>query len=186
MKLVLGITGASGSIYAKRIIEIIRDNPNLVQKLVVVFTDTAIKVWQHEIDDLKIENIPFQIFDNNNYFVPFASGSSNYDAMVVCPCSMGTMAKISNAIADNLITRAADVMLKENRKLIIVPRETPVNLIHIKNIEKLLLAGAKICPATPSFYSKPATIQQVVDTVVQKIFQLLKVDMKFFEWMKPS
>ncbi|MBN2663451.1 MAG: UbiX family flavin prenyltransferase [Bacteroidales bacterium] len=186
MKLILGITGASGSIYAKRIIEIVKQYPQLVENLAIVFTDTAIKVWQHEIDDLKIENIPFEIFKNDNYFVPFASGSANYDAMVVCPCSMGTMAKIANSIADNLLTRAADVMLKESRNLIIVPRETPVNLIHISNMKKLVLAGAKICPASPSFYSKPTSIQQVVDTVVQKIFQLLKVDLKFFEWMKFS
>lgn len=186
MKLILGITGASGSIYAKRIIEIIKDKPEFVEDLSVVFTETALQVWKHEIDDLKIEDIPFKIYKNDNYFVPFASGSSDYDAMVVCPCSMGTLAKISNSIADNLLTRAADVMLKENRKLVIVPREAPMNLIHLKNMEKLMLAGAKICPASPSFYSKPLNIIQTVDTVVQKIFQLLQINIKFFEWMKKN
>jgi len=185
MKIILGITGASGSIYAKRIIELLSQNPSVVSDVAIVFTDVAKQVWVHEIDDLKIEEIPFKTYDNNNFFVSFASGSSNYDAMIICPCSMGTLSKISNSLADNLLTRAADVMLKENKKIIIVPRETPMNLIHIKNMEKLILAGANICPASPSFYSKPQNTQEIIDTVIQKIFQLLKINITFFEWMKP-
>jgi 4-hydroxy-3-polyprenylbenzoate decarboxylase len=182
-KIILGVTGASGSIYAKRIIELLDKNRNLFEELSVVFTDTAKKVWIHEIND-KIENIPFKIYDNNNFFVSFASGSSNYQTMIVCPCSIGTMSKIANSLADNLLTRAADVILKESRNLIIVPREMPYNLIHIENMKKLVLSGAKICPANPSFYSKPNTINELIDTVIQKIFQLVGIDISFFQWMK--
>ncbi len=184
MKLILGITGASGAIYAKRIIEHLNKNNDQISEVAIIFTDIAKKVWEHEIDNYKINEIPFKIYDNNNFFVSFASGSSDFDAMIICPCSMGTMGKISNSIADNLLTRTADVMLKENRKLIIVPRETPINLIHIENMKKLILAGANICPASPSFYSKPKNIDETIDTVIQKIFQLLNINLKFFEWMR--
>ncbi len=183
MKIVLGITGASGSIYAKRIIEILSKNEKIVTQVAIVFTDAGKKVWQHEIDDLKIENLPFKIYQNDNFFVPFASGSSDYEALIVCPATMGSVGKIANSIADNLITRTADVMLKENRKLIIVPREMPYNLLHIENFKKIILAGGKICPASPAFYSKPTNITETVDTVVQKIFQLLNIDIKFYQWM---
>jgi len=184
MKLVLGITGASGSIYAYRIIKLLSQNKDKISDLAVVFTDAAKQVWNHEIDDMPLDKIPFNVYSNDNFFVPFASGSSDYDSMVVCPCSMGTMGKIANSIADNLLTRAADVMLKENRKLVIVPREMPFNLIHLDNMKKLKLAGAEICAASPSFYSKPENITQAVDTVIQKIFQLLKIDINFFKWME--
>lgn len=181
-KNVLGITGASGSIYAKRIIEILDKNRDKFDDFAIVFTDSGRKVWEYEIDDLKIEDIPFKIYENDDFFVPFASGSSDYNSMIICPTSMGTMGKIANSIADNLITRTADVMLKEGRGLIIVPREMPYNLLHIENMKKLILAGAKICPASPSFYPKPKTINEIVDSVVQKVFQLLKIDIKFFQW----
>jgi len=184
MNLLIAITGASGSIYAQRLIEKISENRHLFGKVALIFSQTAIKVWQYEIEDLSIEKIDFTIYDNENYFVPPASGTSDFDAMVVCPCSMATMSKIANSIADNLLTRAADVMLKENRKLIIVPREMPINLMHVENMKKIILAGGLICPAMPSFYSKPKTIEQLVDTVIQKVFQLLNVEIKFYEWMK--
>ena len=181
-KIILGITGASGSIYAKRIIEILDKNRDKFETLSIVFTKSGRSVWQHEIDDLEINNIPFEIYNNDDFFVPFASGSSDYSSMIICPSSMGTLGKIANSIADNLILRAADVILKENRNLIIVPREMPHNLIHVKNMKKLILAGAKICPASPSFYSKPKSINEIIDTVVQKIFQLSEINIKFFQW----
>ncbi len=183
-KIVLGITGASGSIYAKRIIQILDKNRNLFDELSVVFTDTAINVWSYEIDDMKIDDIPFKIYENNNFFVPFASGSSDYNSMIICPCSMGTLGKLANSIADNLITRAADVMLKERRKLVIVPRETPYNLIHINNMKKIVKAGALVCPASPSFYSKPQTFEELIDTVVQKVLNSIDIQVNFFSWMK--
>ncbi len=182
MKIILGITGASGAIYARHIIEHLNKNREKFTELAIIFTDAGQKVWNFEITDLKISEIPFNVFDNNNLFAPMASGTAGYDTMIVCPCSMGTMAKIANGIADNLLTRSADVMLKENKNLIIVPRETPLNAIHINNMYKLTQSGAKICPAMPSFYSKPQSIDSLVDTVIQKIFALAKIDIKFFDW----
>ena len=181
MKLILGITGASGAIYAKRIIEILSEK-KLAEQVKIVFTDAGRQVWNHEISDMKISEIPFEVYDNKNFFVDIASGSSNYDTMIVCPCSMGTMAKIANGIADNLLTRTADVMLKENKKLIIVPREMPYNLTHIKNMEKLFLNGAKICPASPSFYSLPKNIDDMINSVVQKVLNLADIDVSFYQW----
>ena len=105
--------------------------------------------------------------------VPFVSGSNPFDAMVVIPCSMGTLGRIAHGSSDNVLLRAADVMLKERRKLILVPRETPISLIHVKNLELLLLAGATIIPANPSFYTRPQTVQQVVDTVVARVLDHL-------------
>src|SRR5690606_37154792 len=121
--------------------------------------------WSHEIDNHSLSDYPFKVYYSNDSFAPFASGSARFDTMVICPCSMGLLARISQGISDDLITRAADVMLKEGRKLILVPPESPYNLIHIRNMEQLILAGAMICPATPSFYSKPQTIEDVVDSV---------------------
>lgn len=115
-------------------------------------------------------------------FAPFASGSSRFEAMVICPCSMGLLGRIANGISDDLITRAADVMLKERRKLIVVPRETPFNLIHLRNMTQLTEAGAIVCPAVPSFYSKPQTIEQLVDTVVDRIIDLIGLDVVTYRW----
>ena len=182
MKIILGITGASGAIYAKRLIQHLEKNQEKFSELSIIFTEAGRKVWNFEVNDLKISDLPFSVYENENLFAPMASGTAGYDTMIVCPCSMGTMAKIANGIADNLLTRSADVMLKENKNLIIVPRETPLNAIHINNMYKLTQSGAKICPAMPSFYSKPQTINSLVDTVIQKIFALAKIDIKFFDW----
>lgn len=181
MKIVLGITGASGVIYAKRIIYYLEKKIKK-EDVAIVFTNAGKQVWNHELKDFPIEKIPFNIYSNDNFFAPFASGSSKFDKMIIAPCTMGTMGKIARGIADSLITRAADVMLKENRKLIIVPREMPYNLIHIENMKKLKYAGADICPASPSFYSLSQNINELVDTVVQKVFQLLGIDLNLFEW----
>ena len=185
MKLILGITGASGAIYAKRIIEILSEK-KLTDDVKIIFTEAGEQVWKHEIEDLPFSQIPFEIYDNKNFFVDVASGSSDYDAMIICPCSMATMAKTANGIADNLLTRAADVMLKENKKLIIVPREMPYNLIHVQNMEKLLISGAKICPASPSFYSKPQKIDDLINSVIQKIFSLAGIKYSFYSWNPPK
>jgi len=111
-------------------------------------------------------------YSNKDFFVPFASGSSDFDTMIICPASMGILGRIASGTSDDLIARGADVMLKERRKLILVPRETPYNLIHIRNMETLTLAGAIICPASPSFYSKPASIDELVMTVVERVISL--------------
>lgn len=180
MKILLGISGASGAIYAKKIIEYFSNNKE--NELSLIFTDTAKKVWEYEINDFQMKDISFEIYENDDFFTPAASGSSDFEAMIVCPCSMGTMAKIANGIADNLLTRAADVMLKENKRLVIVPREMPYNLIHISNMKKLMEAGAKICPASPSFYQKPQTIDELVVSVVQKILNLVDIRINTINW----
>ena len=127
---------------------------------------------------------PVRIYENNDFFVPFASGSSDYDTMIICPASMGTIGRIAGGISDDLVCRSADVMLKERRRLIIVPRETPYNLMHIRNMETLTLAGAVICPASPSFYSRPETINDLVMTVVERIISLAGFEADTYRWMK--
>jgi 4-hydroxy-3-polyprenylbenzoate decarboxylase len=169
--IVLAVGGSSGSVYAHRITEklSIRNDINIG----MVMSKNAILNWELELPGVPLPHLPnLKIYENNNFFAPFASGSSSYKTMIVCPCSMGLLGRIAQGHSNDLTTRAADVMLKERRKLIIVPRETPYNLIHIKNMEILTLAGAIICPATPSFYHKPKTIQELADTVVERILDL--------------
>ena len=128
------------------------------------------------------ENYPVKYFGTNDFMAPFASGSGQYDTMIIVPCSMGTLGRIAAGMSNDLITRAADVILKERRKLICVVRDTPYNLIHIKNMETLTLAGAIICPATPSFYSKPKNIEEAAMTVVDRVLDLAGLDVKSFRW----
>lgn len=179
-KIVVGIGGSSGAIYAKRLLEKLALQKDL--ELAVVMSANARINWQLELGDLNLEAYPANIYDAKDFFAPFASGSSRFEAMVICPCSMGLLGRIANGISDDLITRAADVMLKERRKLIVVPRETPFNLIHLRNMTQLTEAGAIICPAVPSFYSKPQTIEQLVDTVVDRIIDLIGLDVVTYRW----
>jgi 4-hydroxy-3-polyprenylbenzoate decarboxylase len=183
-KLILAITGASGSIYAVKLLNKlgrIKDPPS---EIAVVFSDNAKDIWKHETGSVFIAIPPAKEFDNSNFFVPFASGSCDYDTMIICPASMGILGRIANGTSDDLIARAADVMLKERRRLILVPRETPYNLIHIRNMETLTLAGAVICPATPSFYSKPDSIDELVMTVVDRIITLAGFESSGYRWME--
>ena len=178
MKIIVGITGASGAIYARRLLDRLMD---LGIKPAVVFSQNALDVWQWELEeDPSLDK--FDVFDYKDFNAPFASGSSDYQALVICPASMGTIGRIASGVSDSLITRAADVMLKEKRKLIIVPREMPYNLIHIENMRTLSLAGATIIPASPSFYSKPSDIIQLVDTVIDKILLHLDLDFERYKW----
>lgn len=170
-KIIVAITGASGSIYAKRILEILSKLKFSKESVGVVFSKTAQKVWQYELNESHTQ-YPFTYYESDNFFSSIASGSSKFDAMIVIPCSMGTLGKIANGIADDLIARAAEVTLKQKRKLILVTRETPLSLISIKNMEKITLGGGIICPANPSFYRKPENIEQVVDSVVERVLDL--------------
>jgi 4-hydroxy-3-polyprenylbenzoate decarboxylase len=179
-RMIIGISGASGAIYAQRFMEKINALDGM--EVHVVFSDTARKIWTTELGAGTDGPQEFTYYDVHNFYAPFASGSSRFDSMVVIPASMGCMGRIASGVADDLITRAADVMLKENRKLILVPRETPLNLVHLKNMETLIQAGATICPANPSFYSKPTTVEKVVDTVVDRIIDLLGFDHNAFRW----
>lgn len=183
-KIIVAVTGASGSVYALKLLGKLSGLKIPPAEIAVVFSDTAKEIWEHETGQKYIPVPPARVFENNNFFAPFASGSSTYSTMIICPASLGTLGRIANGVSDDLISRAADVMLKERRKLILVPRETPYNLIHIKNMEVLTLAGAVICPATPSFYSKPQTIDDLVMTVVNRIISLAGYESDSYHWME--
>ena len=180
MNVIVAVTGASGSIYAKLLLEELGQfrSKGEITQLDVVFSEKAKEVWAHEISS----EIPCEIHDNNDFNAPFASGSALYDVMFVCPCSMGTMGRIAGGLSDTLITRAADVMLKERRKLILAIRETPIHLIHINNMQTLVQTGAIIAPASPSFYSHPESIEQLAMTVVNRLLQLAGLQKETYRW----
>jgi flavin prenyltransferase len=181
-KIVLAITGASGSIYARLLIQKLLAARSQWQDLAVVMTENAKQVWKTELDNEDYETYPVKVFRNDDFMAPFASGSGQFDCMIIAPCSMGTMGRIASGISNDLITRAADVVLKERRKLICVVRDTPYNLVHIRNMETITLAGGIICPATPSFYSKPPTIEALASTVVDRVLDLAGIDISTFRW----
>lgn len=183
-KIILAITGASGAPYAKNLLERIMQLKNNPEEIAVIFSDTAREIWRHENDQEIMIKPPAKAYDNNTFFAPFASGSSSYDTMIICPASMGTIGRIANGTSDDLIARAADVILKEKRKLIIVPREAPYNLIHIRNMETLTLTGAIICPASPSFYSNPGNIDDLIRTVTDRIISLAGFEADTYRWME--
>jgi flavin prenyltransferase len=183
-KIILAITGASGSIYALKLLEKLSTLKAPPSDIAVVFSDTSREIWESETGQKYVPVPPAKVFENNSFYAPFASGSSDYGTMIICPASMGTLGRIANGVSDDLICRAADVMLKEKRRLILVPRETPYNLIHIKNMETLICAGAIICPATPSFYCKPITINDLVMTVVDRIITLAGFESEAYRWME--
>jgi len=181
IKIAVGVTGASGSVYAKMLLQQLEKLKGTVETGLVM-SDNAATVWQHELGDETYKNLPFRTWDKNDFMAPFASGSSSYSALIICPCSMGTLGRIAGGISNDLITRSADVMLKERRKLICVVRETPYNLIHLRNMTTVTQAGGIICPATPSFYSKPQTIEDAAMTVVHRVLQLTGIDAGGYKW----
>ncbi|MDD4148618.1 MAG: UbiX family flavin prenyltransferase [Bacteroidales bacterium] len=181
--IVISITGASGSIYAKLLLEYLNNLP-IKQKpeISVILSETGKKVADYELGNSFSSIISNKIYNINDFNAPFASGSSVADAMVVVPCSMGTLGRIAHGTSDNLICRAADVILKEKKKLILVTRETPLNLIHIKNMEIICLAGGIILPANPSFYLKPQSIEDVCMTIVNRIVDILEIPHETKRW----
>lgn len=183
-KILIAITGASGSIYPAQMIDKLLQLKDQWEALAVVATDNAMEVWQVEMQETFQQREGVQYFGKNDFSAPFASGSGQYDTMIIAPCSMGTLGRIANGISNDLITRAADVILKERRKLICVARETPYNLVHIQNMEKITLAGGIICPATPSFYSLPQTIEELAATVTDRVLDLAGFDIQSFRWGK--
>lgn len=181
-KILIAATGASGAIYCKGILDSLQALKGQWDEVSVLMSDNARDVWQTELGDTAYADYPFRYFDKNDFSAPFASGSGQYDTMIVIPCSMGTLGRIAGGISNDLLTRAADVVLKERRKLILVVRETPYNLVHIRNMETVTLAGGIICPATPSFYSKPQSIEQVAMTVVHRVLDLAGFDIRTYRW----
>lgn len=181
-KILIAVTGASGSIYAQLLLEKLLQAPQQWTELSVVMSKNAKEVWQTELGNRDYENYPVSYYDKYDFSAPFASGSANYNIMIVAPCSMGTLGRIASGISDDLVSRAADVILKERRKLIMMVRDTPYNLIHIRNMETVTLAGGIICPASPSYYSKPTTIQQLAATVADRVLDLAGIKIETYRW----
>lgn len=183
-KIVIAITGASGSIYPKILLDKLQIFKNQWSSVGVILTDNAKIVWKTELENDLYSSYNVSYYSKNDFMAPFASGSGDFDTMIIIPCSMGTLGRIASGISDDLISRAADVILKERRKLICVVRETPYNLIHLKNMETVTLAGGIICPATPSFYSKPKTIEDAAATVVDRVLDIAGLKIDTFRWGK--
>ena len=181
-KIVIAITGASGSIYAKVLLDKLLAMPTQWDELSVVLTENAKEVWKTELDNNSYLDYPVKFYTQQDFMAPFASGSGRYNSMIIVPCSMGTLGRIAAGISNDLISRAADVVLKERRKLICVVRDTPYNLVHIRNMETITLAGGIIAPATPSFYSKPITIEQIAATVVDRVLDLAGLEINTYRW----
>lgn len=181
-KIVVAVTGASGSIYAKLLLEKLQQSGSQIGQVAIVMSDNAKQVWKFELDNEDYNNLPYPFYQKNDFMAPFASGSAKFDTMVIVPCSMGTLGRIANGTSDDLITRAADVILKERRKLILVARDMPLNLIHIRNMGTVTEAGGIICPAIPSFYSKPKTIEDVAMTVVNRVIDLIGLENESYRW----
>jgi flavin prenyltransferase len=177
-KIVVGVTGASGSIYAKALLDRLTAMPTAYTEVGLVFSDNAIDVWEHELNDATHQTYPFKVYQKQDFFAPFASGSAQYNIMFVVPCSMGTMARIAHGISNDLITRSADVILKERRQLILLVRDTPYSSIHIQNMKIITDAGGIICPCSPSFYSQPKTFEELAYTVVDRALDLAGLPVK--------
>ena len=182
IKLIIGITGASGSLYGKLLLEKVKELEAQVEECGVVFSDNARAVWAYELGSFSEVQVPFRLYRTDDFFSSLASGSAGYNVMIVCPCTMGTLGRIASGVSSDLLTRAADVILKERKKLILVPREMPYNLVHLNNMKLLTEAGAIICPASPSFYSKPATIEAVAMTVVDRALTLAGFEFPSYHW----
>jgi len=181
-KIVVAVTGASGAIYAKVLFDKLALLKEQIQDVGLVMSDNAKQVWKYELKNSDYEKLPFHLYEKTDFAAPFASGSSRYNTLIVCPCSMGTLGRIASGISNDLTTRTADVMLKERRKLILVTRDTPLSLIHINNMKTVTEAGAIICPASPSFYSQPKDFEQLAATVIDRVIDLCGLTQNTFRW----
>lgn len=181
-KVVVAVGGSSGSIYAKVLFDRLKQLKSQWSNVGVVMSDNAKFNWELELKNRDFEKYDFDFFEKNNFMAPFASGSAKFETMIVCPCSMGLMGRIATGISNDLVTRAADVILKERRKLILVVRDTPYSLIHINNMKTITEAGGIICPATPSFYSEPETFEDLALTVVDRVLDLAGFDLNSYRW----
>ena len=181
-KIVVAVSGASGAIYAKVLFDKLIQLKEQIKEVGVLMSENAKFVWQTELGNKEYENLPFSFYEKQDFTAPFASGSANFGTMIICPCSMGTMGRIASGISNDLTTRAADVILKERRKLILVVRETPYNLIHINNMKTITEAGGIICPASPSFYSNPETFEALAATVIDRVLTLSGLQNNSYSW----
>lgn len=181
-RIIVAVTGASGAIYARQTLERLA-SCDAVEHIALVCSGTALKTLPFEGVTLP-ENPKIEKFDNDNLFAATASGSSRYDTMIVVPCSVGTLGRIACGLGQTLIERSADVMLKERRGLVLVVREAPYSLIHLRNMAAVTESGAIIVPASPSFYSHPKTIEELTSTVVERVLTIAGIDTPHFEWDK--
>lgn len=181
-KIAVAITGASGSVYARLLLQKLKILKDQTSEISVVISNNAKYVWQTEIGDDSYNEFPYRYFEKNDFTAPFASGSAQYDALIIIPCSMGTLGRIAAGLSNDLVTRGADVMLKERKKLILVIRDTPYSLIHIRNMETVTLAGGIICPASPSFYSNPKSMEEAALTVVNRVLDLAGLQNESYRW----
>jgi len=186
LKLVVSVSGASGAIYAKVLFDRLVALQDQIDNVGVIMSDNAKDVWKFELGNEDYNNYPFQNYDKNDFMAPFASGSARYGAMIICPCSMGTLGRIATGISNDLTSRAADVILKERRKLVLVTRDTPLNLIQINNMKIVTEAGGILCPASPSFYSRPQTFEQLAGTVVDRVLDLVGLQHTTYRWSEPK
>ncbi len=183
-KIIVGVSGASGAVYAKVLLDTLQRLHEQIEDVALVLSDNARDVWKFELGNDDYSAYPFKVYEKGNFFAPFASGSANYKTMIICPCSMGTMARIASGISNDLMTRSADVILKERRKLILVVRDTPISLIHIRNMATITESGGIICPATPSFYSLPKTFEELAATVVNRVIDLAGLELDTYRWQQ--
>jgi len=184
-KLVVALGGASGAWYAKLLFDRLLELSDQWERIGVTYSENALTNWQLEIGEEDFRTrYPFDFYDKQDFHAPFASGSARYATMIVIPCSMGLLGRIAHGYSDDLTSRAADVMLKERRKLILVPRETPFNSIHLENMLRLTRAGAIICPAVPSLYSKPQDIRQLLLTVIDRVLDLSGFQVSTYRWQE--
>jgi len=181
-RIVVGIGGASGSIYAKVLLDKLVGLQDQTDAIGVVMSKNAKFNWELELENTEYKAYPFDFYEKDDFMAPFASGSAKYETLIVCPCSMGLLGRIATGVSSDLITRAADVILKERRRLILVTRDTPLSLIHINNMKTVTEAGGIICPATPSFYSKPKTFEDLVATVIDRVLDLSGFDLDAYRW----
>ncbi|MCL2561954.1 MAG: UbiX family flavin prenyltransferase [Rikenellaceae bacterium] len=180
-RIVVGVTGASGAVYARLLVQELLRQPAITE-IALIHSANGVAVAEYEGQLIVTDDPRIRRFDNADMFAAPASGSAGYEAMIVVPCSMGTAGRIACGVSDSLLTRAADVMLKERRPLLLVPRETPLSGIHLRNLATLSSAGAIVIPASPSFYSLPATLDALCMTVVERIVALLGFDAPHYEW----
>nr|KJR71507.1 MAG: aromatic acid decarboxylase [Vulcanisaeta sp. AZ3] len=180
-RFIVSITGASGVIYGIRLLEVIKRYESDAE-IYLVMSSTAIDIMKHEVgvDEKYVARLADKVYDEHDLGAPIASGSFKHDGMVIIPCSMKTLASIAHGITDNLIVRAADVALKERRRLILVVRETPLNLVHIRNMELVTLAGAIVMPAAPAFYHRPSNIDDLINFIVGRVLDLLGIENDLF------
>lgn len=181
-KIIVAISGASGSVYAKVLLDKLVKMKDQIDSVGIVMSKNAEDVWRFELGNEDFKNYPFDYYKKQDFMAPFSSGSAQFNTMIIAPCSMGTLARIASGISDDLVTRSADVILKERRKLILISRDTPLNLIHINNMKVVTEAGGIIMPASPSFYSLPKSFEELAATVVDRAIDIAGLKQKSYRW----